>query len=84
MELADIQKNVSDAARKGSLATLIRDVLVEPDKDEFDDEFLRVEIKLGRTEKDIDSELEAVIERVEEAVAAVDDRYPSVRFLDAA
>lgn len=84
MELAEIQKSVSAAARKGALDSLIRAINVEADMDENDDEFLRVEIALVPTDKDIDAELEAAIERVEDAVAAVDDRYPSVRFLDAA
>lgn len=75
---------IARALDVGGLAGLMTEFEIETDLDEFGDEFLRVVVKLKPTERDIDAELEAALERIEEAVALLDSRYPSVRFLDAA
>lgn len=75
---------IAKALDAGGLAALMTGFEIESDLDEFGDEFLRVVVKLKPTDRDIDAVLEATLERIEEAVAPLDDRYPSVRFLDAA
>lgn len=80
----NLLKNVAKALKVGELAKLVAGVELESDLDEFGEEFIRVIVKLNPTEKDIDAALEAALERIEDAVARLDDRYPSVRFLDAA
>ena len=75
---------IARALEVDGLAGLMTEFEIETDLDEFGDEFLRVVVKLKPTERDIDAELEAALERIEEAVALLDSRYPSVRFLDAA
>lgn len=80
----DLKSIVEDAIRSGVLANDIRDVTVEPDHDAEGNEILRVSLQMARQRYDIDEELEKLLEKIESAVLAIDERYPSVRFLDAA
>ncbi|HWT12078.1 MAG TPA: hypothetical protein VN231_04935 [Allosphingosinicella sp.] len=81
----DVLENiVSNAIRGGTLAKAIRQVRVEPDLDAQGNEILRVLIEMKRQPDNADEELENLLERIESAILAIDDRYPSVRFLDAA
>lgn len=80
----NLRTAIAKALDAGGLTTLMTGFEIESDLDEFGDEFLRVVVKLKPTDRDIDAELEAALERIEEAVAPLDARYPSVRFLDAA
>ena len=75
---------VRNVVASGPLAKAVRRIEIEPAIDEDDEEFLRVELLVRLPTKNVDSELEALLERIEEAVGAIDSRYPSVRFLDAA
>ena len=85
IEASDTLKGrVSKAVRESPFAEAVRDVRIEPAWDENGDEFLRVALVLDLPDRDMDTELEALLERIEEAVISVDDRYPSIRFLDAA
>jgi len=58
-------------------------VTVEPAENEEGDEYLLVTVKLSTADID-DEALEKLLEDIESEVANLDDRYPSVRFLDAA
>lgn len=81
----DILKAAVLSAIEGNpLAKAVQDVQVEPAIDEDNDSFLRVELQVRLPDRDVDAELEALLEKIEEAIAAVDERYASVRFLDAA
>lgn len=80
----NLVETVKRAVRGGPLADAVRDVQIEVGYDSADDEFLRVELQIKLPKKNVDSQLRELLERIEDAVAAVDDRYPSVRFLDAA
>jgi hypothetical protein len=84
MGLSEIRLKISQVVQDAAIAPLVEDVRVEAAKDEDDDDFLRVYIRLKPTDRDIDTELVAFIEHIEDAVAEIDERYPSVRFLDAA
>jgi hypothetical protein len=84
MDLEQIKDRIASIARSGGIGELIQDVEVEVDHDEDDTDFLDVVITLKPTKKNVDAELIKTIERVEDAVAEIDPRYPSVRFLDAA
>lgn len=79
-----LENTVSDAIRGGGLAKDIRAVQVEPDTDAEGNEVLRVLIQMKRHRGDADEEMEQLLEKIESAILAIDDRYPSVRFLDAA
>ena len=83
-DTASVRDTVMRAVQAGPLAGAVRSVQVERARAEDDDEFLRVELIVELPDRNVDAELEALLERIEDAVAAVDDRYASVRFLDAA
>ncbi len=61
----------------------IEAVSVEPAENEDGEEYLLVTVRLASADAD-DETLERLLEDIEAAVANLDDRYPSVRFLDAA
>jgi hypothetical protein len=82
--LEEIRQRVSGAMTNNELGTLVENVELQEDTDEFGMEFLRVIIKLKPTNRDIGSDLEHALSDIEDAIAPVDERYPSVRFLDAA
>lgn len=58
-------------------------VNVEPAENEEGDEYLLVTVQLASADIN-DEALEKLLEEIEAEVANLDDRYPSVRFLDAA
>ncbi|MBX9645121.1 MAG: hypothetical protein K2W91_13615 [Novosphingobium sp.] len=80
----DLREIVAAILQRGEIAKFVSEVELESDLDEFGDEFLRVVVRLKPTDKDIDEALESVLEQIEDAIAKLDDRFPSVRFLDAA
>jgi hypothetical protein len=61
----------------------VRLVTVEPSEGEDGDEYLLVTVHLSSHDVD-DEELERLLEEIESSVATLDQRYPSVRFVDAA
>jgi hypothetical protein len=77
-----IQVAVSDLVRR-HLPKGIESVSVEPAEDKDGDEYLLVTVRLATTDID-DEALERLLEDIESEVAGLDERYPSVRFLDAA
>jgi hypothetical protein len=83
-DASSLRDTVLSAVKNDPLANAVRDVQVEPALDQDGEEFLRIELSLQQLNRDVDAQLEALLERIEEAIAAVDTRYASVRFLDAA
>lgn len=79
-----LKKKILRVVKQGPLADAVTDVQVEPACDEDGEDFLRVQLVVRLPEGDLDNQLVDLIERIEETVASVDARYPSVRFLDAA
>jgi hypothetical protein len=77
-----IQAAVSDLVRR-RLKKAVESVSVDPAEDEEGDEYLLVTVKLSAANID-DEALEKLLEDIESEVAGLDERYPSVRFLDAA
>jgi hypothetical protein len=61
----------------------VDEVGVEPAVNDEGDEYLLVTVKLASAHVD-DEALESLLEDIETKVASLDERYPSVRFLDAA
>ena len=75
---AAISKLISSRLPKGTRA-----VKVEPAENDEGDEYLLVTVELASADID-DEALEKLLEDIEAEVANLDERYPSVRFLDAA
>lgn len=84
MDVETIKARVDEIARSSDAAPFIDRIDVEEAMDEFDAPFLRVKIRVKPIKKNIDVVLNRFIREVEDSVAEVDERYPSVRFLDAA
>lgn len=72
------------AAREGPLGDRVKDIELEPASDDDDVEFLRVVVTLAGKEPQSDADLEKLLEDIEELAAALDPRYVSVRFQEAA
>jgi hypothetical protein len=77
-----IQVAVSDLVRR-RLRKGMESVSVEPAEDKDGDEYLLVTVRLASSKIE-DEALEKLLEDIESEVAGLDERYPSVRFLDAA
>lgn len=83
-DVETLRETVTKAAKDGPLADAVKSVSVEPARDEDGDAFLRVQLTLELPKGYLDDQLADLIEHIELSVAAVDERYPDVRFLDAA
>lgn len=84
MELVDLARLIENAARETPIGTMLDHVEVEPDEDDAGQNIVRVKLFVRFPGRNVDEDLEAVLEKIEDTVAAADDRYASVRFLDAA
>jgi hypothetical protein len=84
IDVPELQEQVSRALRDGPLADQVREIEIEPAEDEDGSEFLRVIVKLVAKKAPEDSELDDLLQLIEDTISKIDDRYPSVRFLDAA
>ena len=83
-DLETIRRRAIEAIEASALAVRIQDVALESDRDDEGGEFLRVMVQVGQGTAPRDQDLRRLIEVLEDAIGEVDERYPSVRFLDAA
>lgn len=83
-ELSELKTRIEGLLRNSTVGAHLREVEVEADRDQDGDPFLRVRLVLSSLSEIKDDDLIAQIEDIEEAVLAIDDRYPSVRFSEAA
>ena len=83
-DLATLKERVIEATKASRSSVKIEDVVLESDRDDEGTDFLRVLVQVNPSEKTADADLETLLEAIEDAISAVDERYPSVRFLDAA
>lgn len=84
MDLETIRGRVVEAANAEPRNVDVADIVVEADRDDEGADFLRVIVQIKHGAKAEDRDLEALLEAIEGAVGAIDERYPSVRFADAA
>jgi hypothetical protein len=83
-DLSVLRDRVLATAKSSQVAGRIADVVLEPAQDDEGTEFLRVIVQVKEPEKAADEAFEELMERIEATVAELDERYPSVRFADAA
>lgn len=84
IDLATLKERVLETTSASAVGPQVEDVVLESGRDNEGSEFLRVIVQLKHGAGADDAELEALLEAIERAVGAVDERYPSVRFSDAA
>jgi hypothetical protein len=83
-DLDTLRRRILETTNESAVAAQVKDVFLEPDRDEEGNEFLRVIVQLKNIDDRADADFETLLEAIENAVGAVDERYPSVRFYDAA
>jgi hypothetical protein len=75
---------VREAIGTSAVGERLRNVVVEADTDETGSDFLRIVLETMPLDGVSDEDLEAVVRSIEIDLSEVDDRFPSVRFSDAA
>jgi hypothetical protein len=83
IDLDTLKQRVIDAAKHSAVADQVQDVALEPDRNEWGTDFLRVVVRVKNINHAADADFAALLEAIERTVGAVDERYPSVRFADA-
>lgn len=84
VELPALKRKVIETIEASATGLRVEDVSLEPDRDEDGSEYLRVELTMTPGGIFPDESMVALVEDIEAAIIAVDERYPSIRFLDAA
>jgi hypothetical protein len=75
---------VTDLARRSSVGTALQRVEIENQDDEEPEATVRIVIRLKNLKKANLVELQQLLSAVEDSLSGQDDRYPSVRFAEAA
>jgi hypothetical protein len=83
-DLTDLRNRIAGLAKESAVGGRFQNVVVEPNYDEDGGDFLRVVIKLKDLSAVEAQDVEPLIKSIEEAVAEIDERFPSVRFDEAA
>lgn len=84
IDLRKIRDRVAEVAKDSAVADRVDEITIEADSDNEGSDFLRVVVTLKDLDTVDDGNLERLIEAVEDAVSVLDDRFPSVRFAEAA
>ena len=80
---SELAKLIGEIGKSSEFGSRIKQVRVEAEEDDEADAFLRVYILLENS-SDLDwNKVAPLVSRIEEKVASVDDRFPSVHFADA-
>ena len=83
-ELSALKDRVSEVARKSAVADGLTDIVLEADRDNDGGDFLRIILKIKSLDRVSYKDLAALTTSIENAVGDIDERFPSVRFADAA
>lgn len=82
--LVQLRDLIANIARESSLGERVRDVVVEAEGDSPGTEFLRVILEMNNLDGLRFDDIKPLLTTIEDAVARVDERFPSVRFAEAA
>ena len=83
-DLSDLKNRLTDLARRSPVAGQVKDILLEPDSDADGEDFLRIIVEIKNFEGIKDADMEALTVSIENTVSDMDERFPSVRFAEAA
>jgi hypothetical protein len=83
-DLDTLKQRVLEATKQSTVAAQVEDIALESDRDDEGTDFLRIIVHVKNIDHTDDADFEALLEAIEGVVGAVDERYPSVRFSDAA
>jgi hypothetical protein len=79
-----LKKRVEDVTHDSPVGNRIKKIVLEADRDDEGSDFLRVILEVTSLDDVKIEDLEPVVESIETALLELDDRFPSVRFADAA
>jgi len=83
-DISRITEIVETIAKASNLGNDLRQVDVEPGDDGLGGEFLRVHLHVGHPERLEWDNVSDMVMSIQEAVQAIDDRFPSIRYRKAA
>lgn len=83
-DLAELERRIEAISKNSAFGSRVKQVEVEADEDGEGGAFLRVLLHLDHSEGLDWDQVEPLVRSIEESVAAVDERFPSIRFADAA
>jgi hypothetical protein len=83
-DLSRLKERISEVAAQSALAGRLKDIVLEADRDNEGGDFLRVILRIKSLDRANHKDLEELAASIENAVGDVDERFPSVRFADAA
>jgi hypothetical protein len=82
--LDDLTQRVRQLLADSKLKDLVRGVTIQPATTYGDDDVLRVHIKVAHSDRIATRDASEVIKRIVDELWSMDDRFPSVRFDEAA
>lgn len=83
-QLSDIKKIVTAAAKGSAIGSSLKEVRLDFVEDTEGSDFIRITLFLKKLSKVDDKTLQNFVRAVETAMADRDDRFPSIRFSEAA
>ena len=83
-DFSTLRDEIMELARQSSVGHRVRNVRVEATDDGLGGEFLSVKFEMADLNTLEPDEVEPLIKSIENAVAKTDERFPSVRFAEAA
>jgi len=83
-DLTKLEERVREVARKSALGRHLGNVRLEAEADDEGSGLLRVLVGVRALDEVNDVDLERLLASIESALSALDDRFPSVRFEEAA
>jgi hypothetical protein len=83
-EFSVLKKRVEDVTHDSPVGGRIKNIVIEADDDGTGSDFLRVILETASLDDVNVEDLIPVVESIETALLELDDRFPSVRFADAA
>lgn len=83
-DLSELTTQITSIAKHSPLGERVMDVVVEAEDDADGSDFLRVILRMRDLDNLEPEEVEPLVTSIEDAVALIDERFPSVRFADAA
>lgn len=83
-DLADLSRRLDDLVRRSPLGGHLRQVVLDPDDASEESGFIRVLVELDALDGMSETEMEALTAAIEDLVGGVDERFPSVRFVEPA
>lgn len=84
IDLDTLKQRVLETVKQSTVGPRVENIVLEQDHDDEGIDFLRVVVLVKSMDKEKASDFEELLEAIEEKISTVDDRYPSVRFSDAA